>query len=117
MPAKPTQRASPSLISATKRLLAAALVDDAANEFFALLSQSCVPIRSFNFVYRSLLSDPRKRSFIEILSGEPQLPDRYLLSILLTTKYTVIVILDLLFCNVRSAEFGMIGLVILGVTL
>lgn len=74
--AKPTQRASASLIAATKRLLAAALIDDSANEYFALLSQSCVPIRSFNFVYRSLVSDPQKRSFIEILSDEPQLQER-----------------------------------------
>lgn len=77
VPAMPTQRASPSLIAAMKRLLAAALIDDVANEYFALLSQSCVPLHSFNFVYRSLVSDRRKRSFIEILSGEPQLPDRY----------------------------------------
>ncbi|KAJ1702675.1 hypothetical protein LUZ63_002454 [Rhynchospora breviuscula] len=78
VPAKPTQRASPSLITATKRLLAAALIDDAANEYFALVSQSCVPIHSFEFVYQSLVSDQRKRSFIEILSGEPQLWDRYI---------------------------------------
>ncbi|KAF3329828.1 Core-2/I-Branching enzyme [Carex littledalei] len=78
VPAKPTQRASASLIAATKRLLAAALIDDSANEYFALLSQSCVPIRSFNFVYQSLVSNPQKRSFIEILSDEPQLRERYL---------------------------------------
>jgi Core-2/I-Branching enzyme len=77
IPATPTQRASPSLIAATRRLLVAALIDDAANEFFALLSQSCIPIHSFNFVYQSLVSDQWKRSFIEILSGEPQLWDRY----------------------------------------
>lgn len=77
--AEPTQRASPSLISAERRLLAAALDDDPANAFFALVSQYCVPLRSFPSVYRSLLlrSGERRRSFIEILSGEPGLSDRY----------------------------------------
>ncbi|KAJ3669956.1 hypothetical protein LUZ60_010280 [Juncus effusus] len=77
VPAKPTSRGSPSLISAAKRLMAAALIDDAANEYFALLSQSCVPLHSFRFVYQTLMEDRHRRSFIEILSGEPQLWDRY----------------------------------------
>ncbi|OAY81442.1 hypothetical protein ACMD2_01815 [Ananas comosus] len=41
IPAKATQRASPTLISAARRLLAAALLDDPANAFFALVSQHC----------------------------------------------------------------------------
>ncbi|MQM04955.1 hypothetical protein Taro_037761 [Colocasia esculenta] len=86
IPAKPTQRASPTLISAARRLLAAALLDDPANAFFALVSQHCVPIHSFRFVYRAVFDAataadrgrrPRYRSFIEILSGEPGLWDRY----------------------------------------
>ncbi|XP_072951585.1 glycosyltransferase BC10 [Typha angustifolia] len=80
IPSKATQRASPTLISAARRLLAAALLDDPANAFFALISQHCVPLHSFRFLYRALLSDqPRRRhhSFIEILSGEPTLLDRY----------------------------------------
>ncbi|THU45441.1 hypothetical protein C4D60_Mb02t17970 [Musa balbisiana] len=88
IPAKATQRASPTLISAARRLLAAALVDDPANAFFALLSQRCVPLHSFRFTYRALLADPgapptptgvrrHRRSYIEILSGEPGLRDRY----------------------------------------
>ncbi|WOK97098.1 hypothetical protein Cni_G05806 [Canna indica] len=88
IPAKSTQRASPTLISAARRLLAAALIDDPANAFFAVLSQHCIPIHSFRFTYRALLADPgarpsltsgrrRRRSYIEILSGEPGLQDRY----------------------------------------
>ncbi|XP_020086466.1 uncharacterized protein LOC109708930 [Ananas comosus] len=85
IPAKATQRASPTLISAARRLLAAALLDDPANAFFALVSQHCVPLRPFPSLYRALLSDPpaaagrrrHHRSFIEILSGEPGLWDRY----------------------------------------
>nr|CAD1828118.1 unnamed protein product [Ananas comosus var. bracteatus] len=78
----------PTLISAARRLLAAALLDDPANAFFALVSQHCVPLRPFPSLYRALLSDPpaaaaaagrrrHHRSFIEILSGEPGLWDRY----------------------------------------
>ncbi|KAK1270464.1 hypothetical protein QJS04_geneDACA012919 [Acorus gramineus] len=79
---KRTQRASPTLISAARRLLAAALIDDPSNTYFALLSQHCIPIHSFRFVYHSLFgSNPNSRlrykSFIEILSGEPGLHDRY----------------------------------------
>uniref|UniRef100_A0A7N0RIB1 Core-2/I-branching beta-1,6-N-acetylglucosaminyltransferase family protein n=1 Tax=Kalanchoe fedtschenkoi TaxID=63787 RepID=A0A7N0RIB1_KALFE len=95
---KRTRRASPSLISAARRLIATALVDDSANLFFALLSQQCVPLHSFRFVYRTLLTPPKPptestresgseltrlgsrvgyQSFIEILSNEPKLKERY----------------------------------------
>ncbi|XP_058105696.1 glycosyltransferase BC10 [Magnolia sinica] len=95
IPGKRTQRASPTLISAARRLLAAALLDDPANTYFALLSQHCIPLHSFRFVYHSLFSDyppanysspsnstPYRyhyhlRSFIEILAEEPNLWDRY----------------------------------------
>ncbi|CAL9086796.1 unnamed protein product [Musa acuminata var. zebrina] len=91
IPAKATQRASPTLISAARRLLAAALLDDPTNAFFALLSQHCVPLHSFRFTYHAVLANSdvplatngdgvlrrRHRSFIEILSGEPGLWDRY----------------------------------------
>ncbi|XP_042416502.1 glycosyltransferase BC10-like [Zingiber officinale] len=91
IPAKATQRGSPTLISAARRLLAAALVDDPANAFFALISQHCIPLHSFRFTYHAVLSDPgtlkpanaegvlrrRHLSFIEILSGEPGLWNRY----------------------------------------
>ncbi|XP_009609941.1 glycosyltransferase BC10 [Nicotiana tomentosiformis] len=78
---KRTQRASPSLISAARRLLATAILDDSSNSYFALVSQQCIPLHSFNFVYNSLFLStqfPAHRSFIEILSGEPQLWDRYI---------------------------------------
>ncbi|XP_010263048.1 PREDICTED: uncharacterized protein LOC104601427 [Nelumbo nucifera] len=93
---KKTQRASPTLISAARRLLATALLDDPTNSFFALVSQHCIPLQSFQFVYHSLFAsapvkspyaDPdapstrygqvRYRSFIEILSKEPGLWERY----------------------------------------
>ncbi|KAL8166729.1 hypothetical protein V2J09_008228 [Rumex salicifolius] len=82
-----TERASPTLISAERRLLAAALLDDPDNNYFALISQSCIPLHSFPFVYKSLFGYPNKpfssffskapKSFIEILDQEPTLPDRY----------------------------------------
>ncbi|KAL6977086.1 hypothetical protein U1Q18_025880 [Sarracenia purpurea var. burkii] len=89
--AKKTERASPALISAVRRLLAAALLDDPLNSYFALVSQHCIPLHSFRFTYRALFSPPPiatesppespifryPASFIEILSGEPQLRDRY----------------------------------------
>lgn len=81
---KPTRRASPTLISAVRRLLAAALLDDPRNAFFALLSQSCVPLHSFPFLRHTLLNPPalaqapaRSVSYIEILSDQPGLWDRY----------------------------------------
>ncbi|KAF6170000.1 hypothetical protein GIB67_034392 [Kingdonia uniflora] len=96
--AKRTQRASPTLISAARRLLATALLDDDQNSFFALVSQHCVPLHSFRFVYHSLFaSQPAEssiglgfgygstrydhqikyKSFIEIIADEPNLPERY----------------------------------------
>ncbi|KAA8539080.1 hypothetical protein F0562_025772 [Nyssa sinensis] len=87
--AKKTERASPTLISAERRLLATALLDDPLNFYFALISQHCIPLHSFRYVYHSLFAPPsstestrnptqfRFRSFIEILSDEPQLWDRY----------------------------------------
>ncbi|KAF8396354.1 hypothetical protein HHK36_017971 [Tetracentron sinense] len=90
--AKKTQRASPTLISATRRLLATALLDDPFNSFFALISQHCIPLHSFRFAYHSLFASTptestthstrygrqvKYRSFIEILSKEPGLWERY----------------------------------------
>ncbi|PSS04995.1 Cell wall protein [Actinidia chinensis var. chinensis] len=89
--ARRTERASPTLISAARRLLAAALLDDPLNSYFAVVSQHCIPLHSFQFTYRTLFTPPpiptestRKltqfrypTSYIEILSGEPQLLDRY----------------------------------------
>ncbi|CAD5177138.1 unnamed protein product [Musa acuminata subsp. malaccensis] len=88
IPAKATQRSSPTLISAARRLLAAALIDDPANAFYALLSQSCVPLHSFRFAYHAILADPgtpsnlpdgrrRRRSYIEISSKDPWMWNRY----------------------------------------
>ncbi|KAL6340599.1 hypothetical protein AAG906_010507 [Vitis piasezkii] len=92
--AKKTQRASPTLISAARRLLATALLDDPYNAFFAILSQHCVPLHSFRFVHHALFAPPRVKSalsvestrlpvrlryssFIEILSNSSSLWKRY----------------------------------------
>ncbi|WVZ61940.1 hypothetical protein U9M48_011745 [Paspalum notatum var. saurae] len=79
--ARPTRRADASLIAAARRLLAAALLDDPANAYFALLSQHCVPLHSFPRLYSTLFptpsSPPKPISYIEVLAGEPQLPARY----------------------------------------
>ncbi|KAK9280320.1 hypothetical protein L1049_014008 [Liquidambar formosana] len=97
IPAKRTYRGSPTLISAARRLLANALLDDPSNAFFALLSQQCIPLHSFKYVYHSLLASPplkptspesrselsqlgkrvKYKSFIEILSESPKLWERY----------------------------------------
>ncbi|KAJ7974821.1 Core-2/I-branching beta-1,6-N-acetylglucosaminyltransferase family protein [Quillaja saponaria] len=86
---KKTHRASPTLISATRRLLATAIIDDPLNQYFALVSQYCVPLHSFNFMYNYLFRNPltsissfsstqlEYQSFIEILSDEPNLFERY----------------------------------------
>ncbi|EEF48671.1 conserved hypothetical protein [Ricinus communis] len=96
--AKRTYRASPTLVSATRRLLATAILDDPANIFFAVVSQYCIPLHSFNYVYNSLVfsnsfdltssdSDPEStqygvrvqyKSFIEVISKEPRLWKRYI---------------------------------------
>ncbi|XP_042051416.1 glycosyltransferase BC10-like [Salvia splendens] len=86
--AKKTQRASPTLISAARRLLATALLDDPANSYFALVSQHCIPLHSFTYMYDFLFrhpvpgprlpsSLPLYRSFIEVSSIKPKLWDRY----------------------------------------
>ena len=89
IPSKKTHRASPTLIAAARRLLASALLDDPLNQYFAIISQHCIPLFSFRFVYNYLfrnsvtslasfaVSEYRYRSFIEILSDEPNLYDRY----------------------------------------
>uniref|UniRef100_A0A0E0KGV2 Uncharacterized protein n=1 Tax=Oryza punctata TaxID=4537 RepID=A0A0E0KGV2_ORYPU len=82
VPAKATQRASPTLISAARRLLATALLDDPSNQFFALLSQSCIPLHPFPTLYNALLSDNagphgHHRSFIEIMDNAYMIHDRY----------------------------------------
>ncbi|XP_039131452.1 glycosyltransferase BC10-like [Dioscorea cayenensis subsp. rotundata] len=77
IPSQPTSRSSPTLISAARRLLAAALLDDPLNSFFALLSQHCIPLNPFPSLYHSLLSQRPLKSFIEILADEPSLHARY----------------------------------------
>ncbi|XP_027083979.1 glycosyltransferase BC10-like [Coffea arabica] len=75
IPSKPTRRHSPTLIAAARRLLSRALLDDASNYMFALLSPSCIPLRSFKSTYRILIKS--KKSFIEILKDEPGAYERW----------------------------------------
>ncbi|CAI9781380.1 unnamed protein product [Fraxinus pennsylvanica] len=83
IPSKRTQRSSPTLVSAARRLLATAMLDDPGNAYFALISQHCIPLHSFNYFYnflfdlRKLSGDLEFPSYIEILSDEPTLWDRY----------------------------------------
>ncbi|WOG87746.1 hypothetical protein DCAR_0206977 [Daucus carota subsp. sativus] len=78
-----TYRGTATLISAARRLLATAILDDSSNFYFALVSQQCVPLHSFMFVYNALFRQNvdsvslDRLSFIEILSNESILPDRY----------------------------------------
>lgn len=72
---KPAYRHTPTLISAARRLLAHALLDDPSNYMFILLSPSCIPLHSFNFTYKTLVSSTK--SFIEILKDEPGWYDRW----------------------------------------
>ncbi|XP_052209324.1 glycosyltransferase BC10 [Diospyros lotus] len=66
---KPTRRHSPTLISAARRLLSHALLEDPSNSMFALLSSACIPLHSFDFTYEALVKSDK--SFIEILKDEP----------------------------------------------
>ncbi|KAL3850253.1 hypothetical protein ACJIZ3_012135 [Penstemon smallii] len=84
IPSKRTQRSSPTLISAARRLLATAMLDDPSNAYFALISQHCIPLHSFSYFYNFLfdlgrlsVTDFEFSSYIEILDNEPTLWDRY----------------------------------------
>ncbi|XP_018837720.2 glycosyltransferase BC10-like [Juglans regia] len=89
--ARKTERASPTLISAARRLLAVAILDDPLNFYFALVSPQCIPLHSFLFVHNFLFRNPvtswkdafmspfpKYRSFIEIISDDLNLPGRYI---------------------------------------
>eukprot|EP00244_Chara_vulgaris_P011550 TRINITY_DN5756_c0_g1_i2.p1 TRINITY_DN5756_c0_g1~~TRINITY_DN5756_c0_g1_i2.p1 ORF type:complete len:535 (+),score=46.08 TRINITY_DN5756_c0_g1_i2:22-1626(+) len=67
---KPVKWGRPSLVDAERRLIASAILDP-LNQKFVLLSESCIPVRNFSFIY-SYLMDTSK-SFVEI----GLFPDRY----------------------------------------
>ncbi|XP_076898502.1 glycosyltransferase BC10-like [Bidens hawaiensis] len=87
IPAKETHRGTASLIATARRLIATAILDDPENQFFALVSQHCIPLHSFRFVYNTLfevdshqLAELRMleyKSFIEIIDKDDNLWDRY----------------------------------------
>ncbi|GFZ08351.1 core-2/I-branching beta-1,6-N-acetylglucosaminyltransferase family protein [Actinidia rufa] len=72
---KPTQRYSPTLISAARRILARSLLHDPSNSMFALLSPACIPLHSFHFTYQTLVRS--NQSFIEVLKNERGAYDRW----------------------------------------
>ncbi|KAG6556560.1 hypothetical protein Mapa_001501 [Marchantia paleacea] len=69
VPSGTTHRAEPDIVKAERRLLANALFDDPMNEWFALISESCIPVRNFRYVYRALNSTSGSR--IDCGSGAP----------------------------------------------
>ncbi|XP_076953959.1 glycosyltransferase BC10-like [Bidens hawaiensis] len=85
--AKKTRRGTATLIAAARRLLATAILDDPANQFFTLVSQQCIPLHSFNYLYDTVfetnshqvaeLSQLKYKSFIEVFSENPYIRDRY----------------------------------------
>lgn len=56
-----------SVVDAERRLMAAAL-QDPANQRFVLLSESCVPLRSFGFVQKYLLGN--SKSFLDMFPDD-----------------------------------------------
>lgn len=72
IPSKTVDWGQMSMIDAEKRLLKAGL-EDVANERFILLSESCIPLRSFSYTYDYLMG--QSKSFIESYSTD--LPGRY----------------------------------------
>lgn len=62
IPSQEGKRLTPGLIADARRLLANAMLDDPANEWFALISESCVPIHGFQHVYKTLAST--NKSFV-----------------------------------------------------
>lgn len=63
IPSDAAQRATVSLVAVARRLLANALLDDPMNQYFAVVSDHCIPIRGFQHVYDVLTSS--SKSFVE----------------------------------------------------
>ncbi|CAM6104764.1 unnamed protein product [Calypogeia fissa] len=75
IPSQKAYRGSPSLVMASNRLVANAMLDDPANAYFVLLSGQCIPIRSFDHAYQVISSS--KRSFLEQIVNETVMVERY----------------------------------------
>ncbi|KAL3682547.1 hypothetical protein R1sor_000569 [Riccia sorocarpa] len=75
IPSAHADRGSPSLVMASQRLMANAMIDDPLNQYFALLSGSCIPIRSFDYGYKLITSS--NQSFIEQITNETVMVERY----------------------------------------
>ncbi|KAL3687139.1 hypothetical protein R1sor_013448 [Riccia sorocarpa] len=54
VPSGNTNRAALNIVEAERRLLANALLDDPLNEWFTLISESCIPIQNFGYIYSKL---------------------------------------------------------------
>ncbi|KAG0618720.1 hypothetical protein M758_4G087700 [Ceratodon purpureus] len=67
IPSKEVERFTFSLVDVVRRLLAFALLDNArANMWFVLLSDACIPVRSFPYVYDYYMNSTT--SFVEAFS-------------------------------------------------
>ncbi|MED6112236.1 hypothetical protein PIB30_059858 [Stylosanthes scabra] len=64
VPSKRSARHSTAVAAAMRRLLASALVDDPNNYMFILVSDSCIPLHSFNFTYKVFANS--NKSFVEM---------------------------------------------------
>ncbi|KAG6547364.1 hypothetical protein Mapa_011301 [Marchantia paleacea] len=69
VPAAVTHRSNPDVVAAERRLIANALHDDRSNEWFVLVSDTCIPLRSFGYMYRRLSAT--SNSLIDCGKGAP----------------------------------------------
>jgi len=77
-----TKWGTTSLVKATNALLQYAYEDDPLNQKFILLSESCIPIRNFQYIYDKLLLIPNNNSYIssfnqEMRPGDKSIKRRY----------------------------------------
>ncbi|KAJ7557894.1 hypothetical protein O6H91_04G014100 [Diphasiastrum complanatum] len=78
IPSGQTQHGTASLIQATRRLFANALLDDPLNEYFALVSEHCIPLYSFKYIYSKITAS--NQSFLQMDNNWPYLQSRCMLS-------------------------------------
>lgn len=69
VPSAVTHRSDPDVVAAERRLIANALQDDRSNEWFVLVSDTCIPLLSFGSMYLRL--NATSSSFIDCGKGAP----------------------------------------------
>ncbi|KAL3687138.1 hypothetical protein R1sor_013447 [Riccia sorocarpa] len=77
IPSGNTERADVNIVEAERRLLANALLDDPMNEWFTLLSESCIPIRNFEYIYRWLSGTNNSRIDCGVFPGNSLMASRW----------------------------------------